>query len=112
QPPKANISTAKLQAILAFFHTTLTAHPLKELEKLLPPASGISGMQAKDALQALVDDSLLRVEKIGSGNWYWAFVGDERKRLVGMMKSLGDEREGLKRIVEGLKEVVLWEGER
>lgn len=69
-------------------------------------------MQAKDALQALVDDSLLRVEKIGSGNWYWAFVGDERKRLVGMMKSLGDEREGLKRIVEGLKEVVLWEGER
>ncbi|KAF8458687.1 meiotic nuclear division protein 1, partial [Terfezia claveryi] len=106
QPPKANISTAKLQAILTFFHTTLTAHPLKDLEKLLPPASGISSIQVKDALQALVDDSLLRVEKIGSGNWYWAFVGDERKRLIGMMKSLGDEKEGLKRVVEGLREVV------
>ena len=63
-------------------------------------------MLVKDALQVLVDDSLLRVEKIGSGNWYWAFVGDERKRLVGVMKGLGDEREGWERVVKGLKELV------
>lgn len=69
-------------------------------------------MQVKDALQALVDDSLLRVEKIGSGNWYWSFVGDERKRLEGSMKSLGEEKEGLKRVVEGIKDAIGRERER
>ena len=35
-------------------------------------------MNAKDHIQALVDESLLRVEKIGTGNWYWCFGSDAR----------------------------------
>ena len=60
-------------------------------------------MHIKDALQSLVDDSLIRVEKIGSGNWYWSFVGDERKRLQGTIKVLVEERDGLRRVIGGLK---------
>lgn len=36
-------------------------------------------MQVKEYVQELVDDNRLRVEKIGSGNWYWSFAGDERR---------------------------------
>ena len=36
-------------------------------------------MQVKDYLQALADDNKIRVEKIGSGNWYWSFPSDEKK---------------------------------
>ena len=36
-------------------------------------------MQVKDYLQALQDDNKIRVEKIGSGNWYWSFPSDEKK---------------------------------
>jgi hypothetical protein len=35
-------------------------------------------MQVKDYLQALSDDNKIRVEKIGSGNWYWSFPSDEK----------------------------------
>lgn len=33
----------------------------------------------KDYVQALMDDNKLHVEKIGSGNWYWVWAGEEKK---------------------------------
>lgn len=36
-------------------------------------------MAVKDYLQALQDDSLIRSEKIGSGNWYWSFPSEAKK---------------------------------
>jgi hypothetical protein len=45
----------------------------------LPQVGAISGMHVKDYLQALADDNKIRVEKIGSGNWYWSFLSDEKK---------------------------------
>lgn len=36
-------------------------------------------MHVKDYLNALGDDNKIRVEKIGSGNWYWSFPSDEKK---------------------------------
>lgn len=35
-------------------------------------------MQVKEYIQELADEGRIRVEKIGSGNWYWSFAGDER----------------------------------
>jgi hypothetical protein len=69
----------KLATILAWFHKTAVAHSIKDLEKALPQVGSISGMQVKDYLQALSDESMIRVEKIGSGNWYWSFPADEKK---------------------------------
>jgi hypothetical protein len=35
-------------------------------------------MQIKGLLKNLTDNSLVKVEKIGSGNYYWAFTSDSR----------------------------------
>lgn len=36
-------------------------------------------MQVKDFIQTLTDEGLIRVEKIGGGNWYWSFASDSKK---------------------------------
>ena len=79
QAPKTQPNAQKAATILAWFHKTAQAHNIKDLEKTLPQVSGISGMQVKDYLQSLSDDGKIRVEKIGSGNWYWSFPSDEKK---------------------------------
>lgn len=79
QAPKIQPNAQKAATILAWFHKTAQAHSIKDLEKTLPQVSSISGMHVKDYLQALSDDNKIRVEKIGSGNWYWSFPSDEKK---------------------------------
>lgn len=41
--------------------------------------ASINGIQVKEYIQTLTDENLVRVEKIGSGNWYWCFGSDEKK---------------------------------
>ncbi|PQE03410.1 meiotic nuclear division 1 protein [Rutstroemia sp. NJR-2017a BBW] len=52
-------------------------------------------MQVKDYIQALTDDNLIRVEKIGSGNWYWSFTSDTKKSKENMIQKLKDEESKL-----------------
>lgn len=79
QAPKPTINAQKQATILAWFHKTALAYSIKDLEKLLPSVASINGMAVKDYLQALQDDTLIRSEKIGSGNWYWSFPSDAKK---------------------------------
>jgi hypothetical protein len=48
-------------------------------------------MHVKDYLQALADDNKIRVEKIGSGNWYWSFLSDEKKAKDSALEKAQDE---------------------
>lgn len=50
-------------------------HLLPNLDRPLtsPPHS--------DYVQALQDESRIRAEKIGSGNWYWSFISDDKLAL-------------------------------
>lgn len=48
-------------------------------------------MVVKDYLQALSDEGLIRVEKIGSGNWYWAFVSDAKNGKEKVLNDLKNE---------------------
>ncbi|CAG5114037.1 Oidioi.mRNA.OKI2018_I69.chr2.g8119.t1.cds [Oikopleura dioica] len=50
----------------SFFH-------MKDLEKSLPKAKGITPMSIKDVIQTLVDDDRLMTEKVGSSSFYWCF---------------------------------------
>lgn len=50
-------------------------------------------MQVKEYIQALTDDGKLRVEKIGSGNWYWTFLSEERRELEKVLAGLRGEME-------------------
>lgn len=50
-------------------------------------------MQVKEYLQALSDEGKIRVEKIGSGNWYWSFLSEEKKIRDTMLCALEKEKE-------------------
>ncbi|KAJ5960063.1 uncharacterized protein N7479_007213 [Penicillium vulpinum] len=70
--------SAKQDLILTHLRATGTCHTLKDLEKTLPSVASINGIQVKEYIQTLIDEGQLRVEKIGSGNWYWSFSSDEK----------------------------------
>ncbi|KAF2281009.1 meiotic nuclear division protein 1 [Westerdykella ornata] len=89
--PKVTANAAKQALILAWFHKTAVAHSIKDLEKALPSVASINGLQVKDYLQALSDDNKIRVEKIGSGNWYWSFPSDEKKAREAALEKAQDE---------------------
>ncbi|KAK6334205.1 hypothetical protein TWF696_002706 [Orbilia brochopaga] len=112
--PKFNPSAAKLIAVESFFinHRPITAHSIKDLEKLLPTAAGIPGMQVKDYLTALVDENKIRVEKIGSGNWYWCFKGDEKKKKENELKGCEKEARALEGKTHDLKSEINREKEQ
>jgi len=62
-----------------------------------------------DYVQALQDESRIRAEKIGSGNWYWSFISDDKialqKSLEGAQsayeKALATDNELKAKIAEG-----------
>jgi hypothetical protein len=80
-----------------------TAHTIKDLEKALPSIASINGMQVKEYIQAITDDNLIRVEKIGSGNWYWSFLSDEKIRKEQALEKALAEKEKASTTVEELQ---------
>lgn len=103
QPPKSLPPAAKQALLLAHLRSTRTCHTLRDLEKSIPAAvPSINGMQVKEHLQALTDEGTLRVEKIGSGNWYWSFGSEGRKEREAVREKLEKERE---KISKGVTEV-------
>jgi len=60
-------------------------------------------MVVKDYLQALSDEGLIRVEKIGSGNWYWAFVSDAKNGKEKILNDLKAEESKLKTSIADLE---------
>ncbi|KAJ5895062.1 hypothetical protein N7495_006753 [Penicillium taxi] len=76
--PAKPTKTEKLALIVTHLRSSGTCFTLKELEKKLPAIASINGIQVKEFIQALTDEGQLRVEKIGSGNWYWSFDSDEK----------------------------------
>ncbi|KAM0690361.1 hypothetical protein Q7P36_009128 [Cladosporium allicinum] len=107
--PKTNCTPAKLSAALAYIQKSRVCHTIKDLEKHLPSVAQINGMQVKDYVQALQDESRIRAEKIGSGNWYWSFISDDKiavqKSLEGAQatyeKALATDNELKAKIAEG-----------
>ncbi|KAJ5583025.1 hypothetical protein N7535_001645 [Penicillium sp. DV-2018c] len=95
-PPKLS-KAAKQDLILAHLRGTGTCHTLKDLEKMLPSVASINGIQVKEYIQALTDDGKLRVEKIGSGNWYWSFSSDEKHDQESRLARVSTELEKVRK---------------
>ena len=72
-------------------------------------------MQVKDYLQALSDEGKIHVEKIGSGNWYWSFLSEEKNTRDVTMSALSAEKEkianGVQELEERMKEASETRGE-
>ena len=69
-------------------------------------------MQVKDYLTALSDDGKIRVEKIGSGNWYWCFRGDEKTQAQNELYKWKGEKKTWEAKLEEAKEAFEEEKER
>lgn len=63
--------------MLELFYEKREFFTLKELEKIAPKEKGIVAQAVKDVLQTLVDDGLVRSEKIGTSVYFWTFPGYE-----------------------------------
>lgn len=61
--------------MLQIFYERKEFFTLKELEKIAPKEKNIVVQAVKDVLQALVDDDLVRSEKIGTSTYFWRFPG-------------------------------------
>ncbi|XP_076289795.1 meiotic nuclear division protein 1 homolog [Lasioglossum baleicum] len=66
----------KRARMLQIFYEKKEFFTLKELEKIAPKEKGIITQSVKDTLQALVDDGLVRSEKIGTSVYFWTFPGE------------------------------------
>ncbi|KAF5856058.1 hypothetical protein ETB97_007979 [Aspergillus alliaceus] len=100
-PPK--LTKAEKQArIVSHLRSTGTCHTLKDLEKMLPSVASINGMQVKEYLHELADEGQIRMEKIGSGNWYWSFAEEEKKERERRVEELQKEVDRVRRSNEEL----------
>lgn len=63
-------------------------------------------MQVKDYLQALNDEGKIRVEKIGSGNWYWSFLSEEKNNRDVTLTQLREEKVKVEATVTELEQKV------
>ena len=116
---KINTNAQKLANILAWFQRSGRAWGVKDLDKEIPVAGGISGSQyrhnttsrvpnmllvhVKDYLQALLDDNKIKVEKIGAGNWYWSFAQEEKAQLTTQLERAEEEKKKVLLEIETIK---------
>lgn len=68
----------KVNKVVDFFLEKPDVYVVKELEKKLPKATGISSMLIADLVKRVVDDNLIHTERLGNIRVYWAFPNDER----------------------------------
>ncbi|KAF2212857.1 hypothetical protein CERZMDRAFT_84467 [Cercospora zeae-maydis SCOH1-5] len=101
--PKTNCNAQKLNTIQSWFRKSRSVWSIKELEKQLPSVSSINGMQVKDYVQTLHDDNKISCEKIGSGNWYWAFQSQRAKTTQDKLAAAHAEYEKIAATVEDFK---------
>lgn len=104
QAPKTLPPGAKQLLVLTYLQSSFTVHTLKDLEKALPSVASINSMQVKEYLQALSDEGKIHVEKIGSGNWYWSFLSEEKKTRDDMLSKLKEEEQKIIVTVQELQE--------
>lgn len=84
-----------------------TVYNLKEIETLGAKA-GVILQTVKDVLQSLLDDNLVDTDKIGAGNFYWAFLSkaqtNRERRLTALDQEISDLKNERKLLQSKLEE--------
>ncbi|CAI5701857.1 unnamed protein product [Peronospora effusa] len=108
----------KRERLLRIYHESKEVFNLKEIEKLGSKA-GVVLQTVKDVNQALVDDTLVDCDKIGSGNYFWSFpskLSQSRKRKLNELEqrrqSLNEKLLRVKKSIEEQKALRLESEER
>ncbi|WVQ77336.1 hypothetical protein IAR50_007020 [Cryptococcus sp. DSM 104548] len=98
---------AKKTKMVEIFHETAEFFSLKELEKIAPIQQSV-----KEVLDDLVGDGLVTMDKIGTGNYYWALpsaagatkkatLAKHTKELEKLETSLGETKAALDEAEQG-----------
>ncbi|EZA57160.1 hypothetical protein DMN91_007304 [Ooceraea biroi] len=94
----------KRMRMLQIFYEKKEFFTLKEIEKIAPKEKGIVAQSVKDVLQALVDDGLVRSEKIGTSIYFWKFPGENitatERRVADTNKKLVEAEFKLQKLQE------------
>ncbi|KTW27466.1 uncharacterized protein T551_02965 [Pneumocystis jirovecii RU7] len=90
---KKNLSLAEKRSRLEeLFHESKEFFQLKEIEKKGYQEKKIVLQSIKDILQSLVDDGIVKMDKIGTTNYFWSFPSEARQsrqlRITTMEKQL------------------------
>ncbi|XP_018402646.1 PREDICTED: meiotic nuclear division protein 1 homolog [Cyphomyrmex costatus] len=97
----------KRTRMLQIFYEKKEFFTLKELEKIAPKEKNIVVQAVKDVLQALVDDGLVRSEKIGTSIYFWRFPGENitttERRIANTSKKLVEVEFKLEKLKEEIE---------
>ena len=97
----------KKKMLLKIYHTKKEPFNLKELTKLAK-AAGLAEKLVQDVNTQLMDDNYVSSDKIGTGNYFWAFPGGQGAQAK---KQLDEARANLKRAQDRLAKAKVAEQE-
>ncbi|KAL8286327.1 hypothetical protein RQP46_004815 [Phenoliferia psychrophenolica] len=86
----------KRTKMLELLHETKEFYKLVELEKLAPKSKGITAMSVKEVLTDLLNDNLVRFEKVGISSYYWSFPSEAGAALSNKKAALDKTLETLR----------------
>lgn len=92
----------KRQRLQAIFFDEKSPFTLKELEKM-GSKQGIVSQSIKEVLQELVDDNLVKLEKIGIANYYWSFPSQATATKKKIVKQLDTSISNKKQNIDNLE---------
>ncbi len=91
----------KREIILQIFHDEKKPFLLKDIEKIASK-KGVVLQSVHEILNSLVDDDLVKMDKIGTTNWYWSFPSEHATKL----EQNGNQcDEALKQLAKELKQL-------
>ena len=91
----------KREIILQIFHDEKKPFLLKDIEKIASK-KGVVLQSVHEILNSLVDDDLVKMDKIGTTNWYWSFPSEHATKLE---QNLNQCDEALKQLAKELKQL-------
>ncbi|KAF7682724.1 Meiotic nuclear division protein 1 like protein [Astathelohania contejeani] len=96
----------KRRMILEIFHKSNDFYQLKEIEKMGYKLKGIPINTIKDILQSLIDDDLVRCEKLGTSNYYWSFPSHSKILAKHAAEKMVTENESMQHELARLNELI------
>ncbi|KAI8461733.1 meiotic nuclear division protein 1 [Phakopsora pachyrhizi] len=81
---------------IEFFNKSNSFFTVKDLIKWLPKTEGIVTQSVEETIKSLIDDDLIRSEKIGTTNIIWSFRSDQSNKTLKDFEKLKTEVKALR----------------
>ena len=96
----------KRSKMVEYFMETADVFTLKDLEKDCPKKKGIISQSVQEVLKSLCDDDIVSCDKIGSGNFFWAFPSQALNKRNVLRSKLNTELDELNTEIANLEKEI------